>query len=449
MAFNVISAGLITTGTTGADLIVVNTGGFNQSTVLGLEGSDTINVVGYTTSTAVKLDAAGDADVINVSGNGSLSGATILGGAGGDFISGSFSGFNNGIINGGDGNDTINVSGLTFSAASLTLGGGSDALIISGVGSLASATVAGGSGNDTIQVGEVTDLGSAQIIGGGGADSIFISGTVNNTGVSINGDFAGNGGGADTITISTELTGAIVKGKGGKDIITMSGAAGTGSQVLGNAGADSISIAVGVTESGILVGAGSGNDTVFVSGLNSGNTINGGGGTDSISVDGASSGVIFGGAGADSIDIQAGFSGTVAFAALTDSTLAKLDRVSGEDELAGTGMRFTLSAVTTSLLSTGIAGGTGFSGTSLHTGVIGSGQFATAGNVTARAALLDSQGGQTANTTFVFEAANQNFLFIQGGAAGTADDLVAKIGTGAAAALTGVGFTLGSGSITL
>jgi hypothetical protein len=449
MAFNVTSAGLVTTGTSGADLIVVNTGGFNQSTILGLTGSDTINVVGYATSTSIKIDAAGDKDVVNVSGTGSLSGGTILLGAGADFLSGNLTSYNNGIINGGDGNDTINLSGTVFSGSSIGLGGGSDRLAVTGA-SLASATVAGGSGDDNIQLLSITDLGSAQILGGGGADSIFISGGTSNTsGVSINGDSSVNGGGADTITINSELTGAIVKGKGGKDIITMSGVAGTGSQILGNAGADSITIKVSITETGNLVGGGSGNDTIFVSGLAQGNTINGGGGTDKLSVDGASSGHIFGGAGSDSIDLQAGFSGTVAFEALTDSTLAKMDFISGEDELGGTGMRFTLSAVTTSKLGTGIAGGNGFSGTNLHTGVIGSGQFSTAGNVTARAALLDAQGGRTANTTFVFEAANQNFLFIQGGAAGTADDLVAKVGTGIAAVLTGVGFTLGSGSITL
>ena len=86
-------------------------------------------------------------------------------------------------------------------------------------------------------------------------------------------------------------------------------------------------------------------------------------------------------------------------------------------------------------------------GSLYETRFINSADFETAGGVTARAAILDAEGGG-AGTVFVFEASNENFLFIQGGSAGTGDDYVAKIGSGTRT-VSGLGFTLGSASIKL
>ena len=62
----------------------------------------------------------------------------------------------------------------------------------------------------------------------------------------------------------------------------------------------------------------------------------------------------------------------------------------------------------------------------------------TAAALTARVALLDG-ASQTLGETFIFEDADSQFLFIQGGSTGTADDLVVQFGSGAP---LGVGNTL-------
>ena len=124
-----------------------------------------------------------------------------------------------------------------------------------------------------------------------------------------------------------------------------------------------------------------------------------------------------------------------------------MDAVSGFG-VAGTGAIFSVSAVTTTLTTGVVGGGTGFTGASLSVeGYVSGNAFTTAGTVTARAALIDGQV-TTKGGTVVFEAGSgttlSNFLFIQGGASGTADDLVVAIGTG-----EDVSIALASGAITL
>lgn len=454
--FQIKSAGVATTGSTGADIFAFANSAGPKNTVLGLAGNDTITLAATVSGVGgLIVDAAGGADALTVSNTThALSGSTIKGGAGGDTIDFDASALTASTLNGGDGNDTITFSAIA-EKSNVSLGGGADSIIISAGGNaFASSTLAGGSGNDTITFSAVGSLVSSQILGGGGADAITISAAAatTTTGLSINGDSSENGGGNDTITIST-VTGASVeiKGKGGKDSINLFTVAGTGSQVLGNAGADVIVVSGKVNGSGNVIGGGSGNDTITVSALSANNSVLGGGGADSITLtsNAVNSGVVNAGAGKDTVSIGTIFSGTLAIGALTDSTLSKLDTFQATtNNVQGTGLNFTLSAVTTTTPTTGVAGGADFSGATIYSdGTLDSSDFVTAGNVTARAAIIDAQGGG-ANTVFVFEAENDNYLFIQGGAAGTADDYVARIGTGTRT-VSGLALALSGGSITV
>ena len=86
MAYLINSAGLETTGTTGDDLFVIQSGAAKGTTINGLAGVDTIRAsAGLSTATSMDIDAAGGADVIFFSG-GEFSASTILGGAGGDSL---------------------------------------------------------------------------------------------------------------------------------------------------------------------------------------------------------------------------------------------------------------------------------------------------------------------------------------------------------------------------
>ena len=119
MAFQIKSAGLVTTGTSGADLFAIEAAAGQKTTVLGLAGADTINAGGgLTTATSMIVNAAGGADQITMTAGNVISSSTVLGGAGGDAITLDLTGFNASVLNGGDGNDTITISAGTFSAAS-------------------------------------------------------------------------------------------------------------------------------------------------------------------------------------------------------------------------------------------------------------------------------------------------------------------------------------------
>ena len=444
-AFTVKSAGLTTTGTTGADLFTVSSAAIAKSTILGLAGADTIDMAaGVSTATSLLVDVAGDKDVVTVSG-GVLSASTLKGGAGADSLVVTLTAFNASNLNGGDGNDTITFSGGgAFSASTLTLGGGIDDLVFSAT-NFTKSTIAAGSGADTVDVG--FGVGSSStVFGGGGADSITVSAN-GGGGLLINGDSTINGGGADTITFEGTLSSSTINAKGGKDIVTIEtgGVVGTASSVLGNAGADVIAISGAIGGSANLIGGGSGNDTITLSGtLGSNNTLQGGGGKDQLNFEGVSiSAQIFGGAGADTITIiseETTFNGQISYASFSESNLSNLDEVNGFND-GGSGSLFTVSAVTTTL-QTGSVAGAGFTAAQTD-GYITDADFSTAGNLTARAALVDASV-TTKGDTVVFEAGDVNYLFIQGGSTGNTYDLIVNVGTGVA-----VGLTFASASVEL
>ncbi len=482
MAFNVQSAGLLTTGTTGPDYFLVQSGAVQATTIEGLAGNDSVVITdGGTSATGVRIDVVGGADSIVLSG-GTYSASNFLAGAGGDtvlIVSGSHP---NSTVNGGDGNDFIRIAGSVFGSSRITLGGGIDTIHVSGSNvDISRSFIGAGSGSDSINIQQSGALTQTEIIGGGGNDVIFVSGIVSGQGVDINGDSGANGGGADTITYNSVFSASTIRGKGGADsIIIASGMAGTGVEVLGNAGGDTISVTDNIADvTGALVGAGSGNDLVLLSGaaeaLGSLASIKAGGGADTIDLNSEAtsgtiiSGKIFGGAGADSInlasaDFALGGGGSVAYEALSESTLTTMDTILvtggavgfglgsgaiGGGDLTGV-LSLSFSAVTLNL-QTGIAAGVGFVGVN-NDGLLQSADFSdqgtTAASVTARATLLDGQSS-TLGETFAFEDGDDNaYLFIQGGSVGTDDDLIVNIGSAdQLSATNGVTMQLVSGAV--
>ena len=280
------------------------------------------------------------------------------------------------------------------------MGGAIDTLnIVSG--NISNSFIGAGAGNDIVVIDAISG-NLAEVLGGGGNDIVRYSGAIGGAGLEINGDSGANGGGADTISFEGILSGSTVRGKGGKDVITVSGVSdGNASEILGNAGADVINVTGGMAGSAQLLGAGSGNDTIFFSGASLGdtNSVVGGGGADSITISVSTnlSGAVYGGLGADTIVVtETGAGGWhsgigFAFNSLAESTISKMDIYTGAGVISGGsysgGMVFSFSAV--AALTTGIAAGTGFD-QNYEGGVLTGGAFTEAGTaagVTARVTL--------------------------------------------------------------
>ncbi len=459
--FQLSSAGLLTTGTTGNDYFDVASSTLSATSIQGLAGNDTVVVGGSLSSTAVFIDLAGGIDSISIT-SGDLQLSTIKGGAGADtivFTSGGL--YERATIDGGNGNDLIqfNGSGALLQSSRIVLGGGVDTLTIES-GNISNSFIGLGAGDDSVSVGivgtEAPSANLAEIFGGGGNDIIRFSGSVGGAGLDINGDSSANGGGNDTITFDGILSGSTVRGKGGADVIDINGTGeGTGSEILGNAGGDIINVSGGLVGSANLVGAGSGNDTIIFSGeaLGSAASIKGGGGADSITITFGNtlSGGIYGGIGADSITLASGTTTNVglgfAYESLAESTISKMDGITAVGAHSGGtlgfsgGMTLTFTAITKTLRTGAVAGGNGFASNDFD-GILSGASFSdsngTAAGLTARVALLD-QSTSTLGQTFLFEATQQTYLFIQGGSTGTADDLVAKVASGQT---IGIGNTL-------
>ena len=470
MAFNIVSGGLVTTGTTNADFFVVQKTAASNATIEAFAGADTIEITDNPASaTALFIDAAGGADKLTLSG-GTYVSANLLAGAGGDvFALGSGATFTNSTINGGDGNDNFSLTGTnSFNSSRFVLGGGVDALVVEGSGTIDKSFIGAGAGADQITI-SASGMNQTEIIGGGGADTITVFGDVRGNAFEINGDSSANGGAADDITFAGELSGSTVRGKGGADTIVVGGMAATGAEVLGNAGGDVIELSGNVSDTTNLIGGGSGDDKITFSGstVSDGNSILGGGGADTILIndngagdatDHIFSGQVFGGAGADSIRILSGSfdgaGGFIGFNSLSDSNLDKMDTVTyaSGGTLGSGGLAFSVSAITKTL-TTGFAGGSAFSGTH-DNGILASGDFIgtnSAATVTARATLLDAESNNyKLGTTFLFEDnAEVEYLFIQGGSVGTADDLVVKLDGNELLSGGGPSLTFASGKITL
>ncbi len=306
-------SGIVDGGTEGDSITLTNgvrlgDAGGATGDVFGGAGADTISlsgaIVGFSGNGSV--DGGGDDDVIDLSGGSLLArnaGATgtVTGGLGADTItlaSGSHVGNNGtGIVDGGGDNDSI-----ALSASNLGQNAGS------------AGQVLGGAGDDTItaQNSFVGRNGSGEISGGADNDSIALSNASHigfNTGV--NGQVLGDIG-ADTISIENSFVGrsgaATVSGGDDGDQILLSANshvgryAGATGQVLGDAGADTITLDdsnVGYLGMATVDGGADG-DTIS---LTNGSVIG---------VDASGAGFVFGGQGDDAISVDGsaiGFSG--------------------------------------------------------------------------------------------------------------------------------------------
>ncbi len=455
MAILITSPGLVTTGTEGADDISF-TGGLtgNGSVVMALAGNDTITMnsdgglLAAASSTVVGpvIKGQGGADVITLSGIaavGSATNAEVYGNAGGDTISldGTFA-----VVAGGNGSDVVTLNSGTYSAVSL--GAGSDILGLDAAASITTGSIAAGAGSDIISG---TSLAAGvSVMGGGGADTITLTGGFGGgTGDVINAG-AGNDSivvsgaailskingamGSDTITVEALASGASIAGAAGADVILLSAV--TDASVLGGAGTDSLTIS-SLINTGEMIGGG-GNDTIVIGAGSTFDslTVQGGAGTDSIKFSGAVSGADF---------------GTLEFGAFTDSTVSAYDTV---DITAVTGGE--AATVDFAVTSAGVLGSAGASLSTLGditpgafltgVGVTGSvtGGFMTlqvsAGVSTAagfadQATLLATSGNK--GSSVLFETGGNVYLFIQGGASGTSDDLMVEFDGANAATTTG------------
>ena len=316
------------TGGAGDDSVTFNTAifvGYNAGAagqVLGDAGADTIVLdyifVGYSGAGTISGGADNDSIVIqNDSRIGQHAGSTgqVLGDAGADTITLNQSSVGRsgaGTVSGGADNDSIVLENITFVARDAGSRG----------------QVLGDAGADTITLdrGYVGFQGAGTVDGGEGNDSITLSTSLLGSGAGATGQVLGDAG-DDVITLDNSnvgLSGAgTVDGGEGNDSIAMSNNsqigrfAGSTGQVLGDAGADTITLDrsyVGFDGAGTVDG-GAGNDSIQLGnlsavGLNAGSTgqVLGDAGDDIITltggpVGGAGAGTVSGGDGNDNIYI--------------------------------------------------------------------------------------------------------------------------------------------------
>uniref|UniRef100_A5WEB3 Uncharacterized protein n=1 Tax=Psychrobacter sp. (strain PRwf-1) TaxID=349106 RepID=A5WEB3_PSYWF len=204
------------------------------------------------------VDLASDINTVNVTG--SISGGTILGGAGIDKIYVTNGYVDSGAtINLGANNDSLTAMGLNNSST-VDMGDGDDVVTIktdigNGTGT---PTLGLGSGNDTLTVGNSASndgrLLSGNIDMGTGYDKAYINGT-------ISGGTLNMGSGGSIVQIRT-LTGGSVTSTDGVDDIKVTGAMSGGSISTGN---DNDKVIIeGIMKGDSSINTGSGNDTVEV-----------------------------------------------------------------------------------------------------------------------------------------------------------------------------------------
>ena len=444
--------------TTGADSVWVQSGGIGGSSIIGSGGNDTIQVDDATNASAAGIiirGADGNDSIKIESGSFSAGGPSVYGGDGADSITLSGMGTVS-LINGNEGNDRLSaIQGVTISAA--TFSTGSDTINISGT----IAEIGMGNGHDEFSGTVVSVATSNTIKLGDGRDTITVASLNGNSAVTIQGDSSTNYG-ADSMDIGgLDITGLVVKGQGGSDTITISGAD-VSSLIQGNGGADSIEISDNLA-AGVTIGGGAGNDTIHISGDFATTTtglIVGGAGADSIFIEHAIvSGVdaaltsIMGGAGADTITISGGFDGveietgtyaTLAYSAFSESTVDATDvfqivsgNGSAEVAMSGAGVlldvdivgvNMHLSAVGTVTASNLADNTTSYASVDASGVVTFAGDLATTVNssITAAAVAVDKTL-TTKGLAAVFDSNGADYLFVQGGSSGTDDDLVIRI----------------------
>jgi hypothetical protein len=451
----IVATGLTYTGTSDADSIQFLSGALQGSTILGVGGNDTINLtesfVGATKNGYLADAGEGDDSIfVNSATFKASAGPTLKGGSGADTIS--LSGGTIQILNGQDGADRLVASAITTFG---TVKGGKNADEIVLSGAVISGSLGLGRGHDKISASVFTMASSADVSLGEGRDTINATVASNGSANTIHGD-AGNGvnAGADLMDLELgTITGITVNAGGGADTVGVSGGYDS-ANIKGGKGDDLITIS-GVLAENSSIGGGSGNDTITIASAESFNStgiILGGEGADVItinSVSGVSGSLttIQGGAGADSITLNyAVVSGietdtnTFSFSSLSDSNLAATDSVTVSASVySGVGVSATfdfnnsatVGAVTVASAAA-IFGNAANKATMASNGVVTfSGTLATdaVSSVTAAMATVDTLTlADKAGATALFTANGAEYLFMQGGTAGTSDDALVKLG---------------------
>lgn len=193
-------------------------------------------------------------------------------------------------------------------------GDGADSIVLGGTAAVSlNQSVVAGFGNDTISInsaGGSIAAASFSVAGNQGADSILL-GTAGGVSYSLNDAFIGGGLQNDTIDIKSAVSQIIsssIKGGDNADSIFIeSGVLLTNSDIAGNKGADTLSIAATTASVGASVTAGLGNDSISIGTAGFANYIAGGAGADTVVLaTGANAGTIVGGGLADSITLATG-----------------------------------------------------------------------------------------------------------------------------------------------
>ena len=440
----------------------------------------------FVDKTATVITASSDADSIYIQ-SAALQGSTILAGAGNDTINleevvKNLSATAGPDIQGAAGADSLYIASANFSAGiTAKLGAGDDTVQLNGSGGI--ATLKLNEGNDQVRL---TAGGTAEFIGfSTGADTLTFSASFDTIGMgnghdmisagstltfltagfvklgdgrdTIKADLAGtgsakgtiNGGTTDSdlgdlIDLGSTFDGLTVRGGAGSDTIEISGAA-VSSYYAGGSGADSIEFE-GTNAANMSVGGGAGNDTIVFSALKTNNAIlvKGGADNDSIFIETIISDVENAsarfqlGTGSDTITMSgtatSGASlGTYVFSSLGESNLSNLDKYDmGDTNASGsTDAIFDFSNNASAAGAVGAESAAMLFGDTVNKATIASNKVTLSGSlnvssVTAVASTVDTLTVSAgAGTTVLFtDKGGTEYLFMQGGTAGTADDAI-------------------------
>ena len=459
--FFVDTTATVTTASSGADSIFVQSAALQGITVLAGAGNDTINL----TEVLKNVSATGP-DIQASSGDDSLY-----------IASANFSaGFN---VKMGDGADTVQLNG-SGGVSTLKLNEGADQLRLTAGGtaevigfskgadtlvfSASFDTIGMGNGHDMISAGStLTFMTAAFVKLGDGRDTIKADLGNTTTAGTINGGNTDSDLG-DLIDLGSTFNGLTVRGGAGNDTIEISGCANS-SFYAGGSGDDSIAFeaqwgagAAGAG-TGVTVAGGAGNDTIVFSAMGHTTTeayeILGGTGNDSIMLNSIVTDVenvsarFQLGTGSDTITMSgtatSGASlGTFVFSSLSESNLSALDKY----DLGDTNDSGSTDAVFEFFNTTSAAGAVGAESaavlfdSTVNRATIASNKVILSGSlnvssVTAVASTVDTLTVSAgAGTTVLFSVkGGTNYLFMQGGTSGTSDDAIVMFGGLSAASI--------------
>ena len=440
--FFVDTTATVTTASSGADSIFVQSTALQGATVLAGAGNDTINLT-------------------EVLKNVSASGPDIRGAAGDDSLYIASANFSAGFgVKMGDGADTVQLDG-SGGIQTLKLNEGADQVRLTAGGtaefigfskgadtltfSASFDTIGMGNGHDMISAGStLTFLTAGFVKLGDGRDTIKADLASTNTAGTINGGTTDSDLG-DLIDLGSTFNGLTVRGGAGADTLEISGVANS-AHFTGGSGADSIGFQ-GTVGTGVSVGGGTGADTIVFSALatNRAYSIVGGADNDSImiqtiiaDVENASARYQLG-TGADTVTMSgtatSGASlGTFVFSSLSESNLSALDKYDmGDANASGSSDAiFDFSNNASAAGAVGATSAASLFGDSVNKATINStNQVILSGtlnvsSVTAVAATVDTLTlSAGAGTTVLFtDKGGTEYLFMQGGTSGTADDAI-------------------------